>query len=96
FWRNHIYESFSDINYTKRNVFKRKRDLMLSAPIDKWLTPEEIITTRPDIIREYSLLGTETIKRDLKELIRMGLLIQKGKLFHANTKTLQNSLPEKK
>lgn len=96
FWRNHIYESFSDINYTKRNVFKRKRDLMLSAPIDKWLTSDELITTRPDLVREYSMLKSETIKRDLKELIGMGLLIQEGKLFHANTKTLQDSLPEKK
>lgn len=96
FWRNHIFESFSDIQYTKRNVFKRKRDLMLSAPIDRWLTPDEIITTKTEVIKEYASLGTETLKRDLKELIKMGLLVQKGKLFHANTQTLQASLPEKK
>ncbi len=96
FWRNHIFESFADVKYTKKNVFKRKRDLMLSAPIDNWLTVDEIITTKTEVIRAYASLGKATIKRDLKELLEMGLLVQQDKKFHANTMALQASLPEKK
>ncbi len=96
FWRNHIYETFSDYPYTKRIVFKRKRDLMLAMPIDKALSLEEMITTKPEVTIAYSTLGHNTLLRDIRELIHMDLLIQIGKKYQANTISLQRSFPDKK
>lgn len=96
FWRNHIFETFSDYPYTKRVVFKRKRDLMLAIPIGKFLTVEEMITTKPEITIAYSQLGRNTLMRDVRELIDMGLLVEENKKYRANTHSLQSSLPDKK
>ncbi len=96
FWRNHIFETFSDYPYTKRVVFKRKRDLMLAIPIDKTLTLDEMITTKPEITIAYSQMGHATLMRDVRELIGMGLLVEKNKKYRANTLALQSSLPDKK
>lgn len=96
FWRNHIFETFSDYPYTKRAVFKRKRDLMLAIPIDKTLTIEEMITTKSDVTIAYSQLGRPTLMRDVRELIDMGLLVEINKKYSANTLALQSSLPAKK
>jgi len=43
FWHNYIYEAFSDLKYTKRDAFKRKRELALSIPIDKELDVDQLI-----------------------------------------------------
>ena len=99
FWRNHVYGSFKNYQYTKKAVFERKRDLMLAMPIiDKWLTIEEMITTRPEVTIAYSQLGRATLTRDIRELIEMGLLIEKQnkKIYRANISSLRESLPDKK
>lgn len=96
FWRNHIYETFTDLDYNKRNVFKRKRSLMLAAPIDRWFDMDEIAFANPEISKEYAHLTVTTLKRDLEELIKMDLLVKNRGRYHTNTEKLLAYLPERK
>ncbi len=98
FWRNHVYGSFSNYKYTKKGVFLRKRDLMLAMPIDKLLSMNEMITTKPEVTIAYSQLGRATLTRDINELIEMGLLIKdkESQKYSANIHVLQESLPDQK
>ena len=96
FWRNHVFESFADIHYRKSTVFKRKRGLMLAMPIDCKLTVAEILAADPKIAREYAALTPSVLARDLKDLMRMKLLLKKGQYYRANNRELLAHLPEKK
>jgi Fic family protein len=96
FWRNHVFESFSDVKYTKSTVFKRKRALMFSVPIDTFLSPSEILVKDPEVTRQYSQLAKSTFEADLKELVDMKLLIKAEDKYLANTSNLLASLPERR
>ncbi|MDP3480942.1 MAG: Fic family protein [Desulfoprunum sp.] len=96
FWRNHVFESFADVKHTKTTVFKRKRALMFSIPINTLLTPSEILVKDPDVMREYSQFAKSTFETDLKDLVRMGLLIKADDKYLANTSKLLASLPERR
>ncbi len=96
FWRNHIYTTFADLKYTKKAVFKRKRNMMMSIPIESWKTPEEIITASPEVTMEYLSKGAATIRRDLEEMVELELLVKDGKKYHANIAVLHASLPQRK
>lgn len=96
FWRNHIFETFADFKYTKRSVFKRKRSLMLAAPLSRWFDMNEIAYANPETSKEYAVLAQATLKRDLDELVAMDLLIRKGGKYHTNTSRLLAYLPEKR
>ena len=96
FWRNHVFESFADIHYRKSTVFKRKRGLMLAMPIDRKLTVAEILAADPEIAREYAALTPSVLARDLKDLMRMKLLLKEGQYYRANNRELLSHLPEKK
>ena len=96
FWRNHIYATFADLKYTKKTVFKRKRNMMMSIPIDGWQTPEEIITANPDVTMEYLAKGSSTLHRDLAEMVKLELLVKEGKKYHTNISVLHALLPQRK
>lgn len=96
FWRNYVYESFSDVKYTKSSVFKRKRGLMFAVKIDRLLTSSEIRMADPKIAEEYSQLAKSTFDNDLKELVTMGLLLKFDDKYMANTSVLYGALPEKR
>ena len=96
FWRNHVFASFADIHYRKSTVFKRKRGLMLAMPIDRKLTVAEILAADPEIAREYAALTPSVLARDLKDLMRMKLLLKEGQYYRANNRELLSHLPEKK
>ena len=96
FWRNYIYETFANITYTKREVFKRKRDLILQLPIDKELLAEEIVMLTPLIAKKYSNLTMPTLKRDLKTLADINLIKKTGKKYKANTDVLKAMIPQNK
>lgn len=96
FWQNHIYETFSDIHYLKRDVFKRKRRLILAVPLFKKVTSYEILSRDAEIQKEYAGLSQATLDRDLKELTDLGLLKRYKNQYAANVSVLGEYLPEKK
>ncbi|PIE74766.1 MAG: cell filamentation protein Fic [Deltaproteobacteria bacterium] len=96
FWHNHIYESFANLKYTKKNAFKRKRDLILEFPINKEIDINEIQLLTPGIAKKYATLKRATLLRDLKELQNLNLIIKTGRKYLANTKILGASMPSRK
>jgi Fic family protein len=96
FWRHHVYESFSDLKYKKTEVFKRKRALMFSIPINKLLTATEIMTADPDVTVSYARLAKSTFATDLKELVDLQLLLKIDDKYQANTSNLLALLPERR
>lgn len=96
FWQHYIYETFADLKYTKRGVFKRKRALILQMPINQLFTVDELVEISPDIAKRYATIGRATILRDLKELQELNLLLKVGKKYTANTRILKAMMPGKK
>lgn len=96
YWKYYIYEEFKNVAYRKKEVFKRKRDLMLEFPINKKLHIDEIENISPAIARRYAKTTEVTLKRDLKELVDMGLLTKSENTFKANTDILIALTPVKR
>ncbi|MCK5783684.1 MAG: Fic family protein [Desulfobacterales bacterium] len=96
FWQNYIYESFSDVQYTKIAVFKRKRQLMLNIPKEGEFTSEELTLITPQVARLYSNLKKASVLRDLKELQELGLLEKVGRKYKANIGALSSMIPQRK
>ena len=96
FWRHYIYETLADIKYTKREVFKRKRALILQTPIDQTFSVDELMVISPDIAKKYAKVGRATVLRDLKELQDLNLLKKTGRNYMANTGILKAMMPGKK
>lgn len=91
YWQNYIYEVFASIKFTKKEAFKRKRELMLNIPIDKILTIDQLAEINPSITKKYARLGRATILRDLKNLQQVNLLTKEGKdKYRANIKLMTN------
>lgn len=96
FWHNYIYETFSDIKYTKLASFKRKRDLILQMPINKEFSVDDILLLTPDVAKKYASLKRATVLRDLKELQNIELLVKIGKKYKANSRLLKSMMASKK
>jgi Fic family protein len=96
FWHNYIYEAFSDLKYTKRDAFKRKRELALSIPIDKELDVDQLIELNPGIAKRYATVNRATVLRDIKELQDLHLVVKTGRKYTANTQILKAMMPGKK
>lgn len=96
FWRYFIYETFADYKYTKRDAFKRKRELILGIPINKEFDVDQIIGISPGIAKHYATVNRTTILRDLKELQDLNLLIKVGRKYTPNTRILKAMMPGKK
>lgn len=96
FWHNYIYEAFSDVKYTKRDAFKRKRELILDIPINKEFDIDQLIEITPGVAKRYAKVNRATILRDLKELQDLDLLIKVGRKYTPNTKILRAMMPSKK
>lgn len=89
YWKYYIYEKFKNIKYSKSDVFKRKRNLALDFPINKALTIDEIMLASPQITFDYAKTSDVTLKRDIKELVDMGILAKSRKTYTANTDQLK-------
>ena len=95
-WQKLIYDKFADISITKREVFKRKRNLILSFPVDKGLTIREIPLISPVIARKYANISSRTVLRDVLDLIQLELIYKSDNKYYANTKLLMEYIPVQK
>lgn len=96
FWHYYVYNIFAGVKYTKRDAFKRKRELILQMPINREFSIEELMLLTPDIAKKYAIVKRITILRDLKELQKLKLLIKIGKKYKANTNILKAMMSDKK
>lgn len=97
-WENYIYEVFASIPVTSKSIFKRRRDLILSFPLNLDLNLDEIIQKLPiKLGREYLSKHEKTLTRDLKELEKQNLLIKTNKnTYKANSDILLQYFPMRK
>lgn len=87
-WDRFVYDAFEKTKMKNRHVFKRRRKLMLTFPLDRAVTAEELPLINVEIARLYGGLSERTILRDAAELIEMRLLIRENGLLRANSQSL--------
>ena len=97
-WRMLIYDRFAEVKYTKKNVFKRRRALMLSLPLDRPVMLSELPVLTTQLARYYSSLTDRTLGRDVRSLVEMGLVLRHQSVsgvYRAHTLLLRKQMPEK-
>jgi hypothetical protein len=87
-WDRFVYDAFEQVKMKNKNVFKRRRKLMLTFPLDGGVTFEELPMINVEVARMYGDLSERTIMRDIAELEKMDLLIRRDGLYEANSRTL--------
>lgn len=92
-WRGFIYDRFAELGYTKKNVFKRRRELMLSFPVGHDLTLDDIALLTPSLARSYARLSERTLVRDLEVLEEMDLIAKTGDRYRACGDALSLRIP---
>lgn len=75
-WHHYIHNKFTDIKPSKKDVIKRRRELILAMPYDHDLSLKEMVEVNPSIARLYSSLSDRTILRDILFLIELGLIVE--------------------
>ena len=75
-WRTLIYDRFARLRYRKKQVFKRRRELMLNFPLNEAVRLEKLTGLPLRLAREYSRLTETTLLRDVRVLINMDLVVQ--------------------
>jgi Fic family protein len=95
-WTNYIHEIFrtGKIKSKNENLSKRRRNLMLSIPIFKKFTIDEILNLTVDIAATYKILSQRTLTRDIKELINLELLRNEQDKYWANIDLLLSFFPK--
>lgn len=94
-WRSFIYDRFAEHKITKTTVFKRRRELMLSFPVNQAPTLREIPVLNARIAALFAPLSQRTLKRDLDILVEMKLMISREGRYVANTSALRLQLPRR-
>lgn len=92
-WRGFIFDRFAKLAYTKKNVFKRRRELMLSFPVGHDLTLDDIALLTPAVARSYARLSERTLLRDLVVLEDMDLIARTGDGYRARRDALSLRVP---
>jgi Fic family protein len=96
-WQKLIYDKFSlRKDNIGREVFRRRRTLMLEIPLEIEVSIEDISLLTPKIAKVYADKSNRTILRDLNELMELELIKKIGKKYKANIGLLKGYLPESK
>lgn len=90
-WERFIFDAFEKRKMGNRNVFKRRRKLMLAIPLERDVALDEIPLLNIDIAREYGNLSMRTITRDIDELVKLNLVEKTGKNVRAKSQGLMST-----
>jgi Fic family protein len=88
-WRGFVHDKFAERTYTKRTVFKRRRELMLAVPLGSAVTLEDLAILTPTLARTYAKYTERTLRRDVDILIEMDLLREAKDGYVANSRILR-------
>ena len=90
-WRRFVYDKFAERKMTNRQVVHRQRRLALEFPLQKVLSPSQIMLLTPELGRAYTARSEQTLQRDIKTLIEMELLEEVAdRRFKTKTEQLFN------
>ncbi|MGV7929654.1 MAG: Fic family protein [Spirochaetota bacterium] len=89
-WRNYIYGIFENKKTVGKasSANKRRRNLILRIPFDKYLNEKEIIELHSTIIRDYSRMSDRTLSRDIEELVNLNVLDKNSEGYRAKVEVL--------
>lgn len=90
-WINHIFNTFRGQHSKKE---ERQRDLMLELVTRVEFQYKEIKQLTPKIAVMYANLTDMTLRRDLEDLVKMGLLVYKGTNYEHNVGILSLGLTQ--
>lgn len=96
-WQKFVYDQFSSQTMGQKEVFKRRRKLVLEMPYDRWLTKDELIFINPQVAGNYRNVSDKTIDRDIKTLLDLDLIEfdKKTKLYRSKISQLKTLLAQK-
>jgi len=94
-WIKLIYDRFAEKRVVKRTVFNRRRHLALAFPRNRTLKLEEVDLISPEVARAYANLSERTVRRDLEELEKMGIVLATEGGFAANVGLLKRDVPQR-
>ena len=97
-WRTLIHDRFAGQSYRKKQVFRRRRELMLNFPLNETVALDRLPMLTVDLARAYARLTETTLLRDLRVLIDMDLVVrvESGGGYRANTALLHRHLPARR
>jgi Fic family protein len=91
-WESYVYEVFRAAPSTEARA--RQREVALTLPHDRAVTPEEMVDLTPPLARRYARTGERTPARDLNDLVRRGLLERVGKRqYRARREIIEAFIP---
>ncbi|MEA2039683.1 MAG: Fic family protein [Thermodesulfobacteriota bacterium] len=94
-WKNYIYEALDSKKASGKSkaIVKRRRNVALHFPIDKFYGISELLDKEPVLIREYAKSSSLTRTRDFQELVKLGLIIKEGNKYKGNIQMLKGMMP---
>jgi len=88
-WHAHIYNTFDELkNVTRNEVFRRRRKLALSLPINIIFRAEELPGLSIPLAQMYSGKSLKTIQRELEKLYELGLIKKEAQSYKTNTEII--------
>ena len=93
-WRMHVFTQFDKLKWNEPAA-TRRRQLLLDMPFDKTFDHQSIQLLSPKVAREYARKNISTVKRDINELVEVGLLVKDATSgeVSANTAILMSQYP---
>ena len=97
-WHKFIYDVL-DSKKAKgktRAIVKRQRTLALQFPVERWNTPDDLVASSGILAKEYAILSTTTLIRDITELEKMGLIVKDKDKYKGNIEIMHGYMPTRK
>ncbi len=97
-WHKFIYDVLDSKKATgkTRAIVKRQRTMALQFPVDKWVTPDELVVSSGILAKEYARLSFTTLMRDLAELERLDLIVRNKDKYKGNIEIMHGYMPMRK
>ena len=96
-WRTLVHDRFARQRYRKKNVFKRRRELMLHFPLHGAVTLDSLPMQTMSLARQYATLTSTTLLRDVRVLIDMDLVVAEPTGgYRAHTDLLHRRMPSRR
>ena len=97
-WKNYIYEALDSKKASGKSkaIVKRRRNVALHFPIDRFYGINELLESNPFLIKEYAKASNLTRSRDFQELVNLGLIAREGTKYKGNIQILKGMMPLRK
>ncbi|WP_430454726.1 Fic family protein [Rhodopirellula europaea] len=76
-WESHVYRVFGGYSdYSKKSVFKRRRNLALAMPVGKDFSAIELVRGSDSLTKEYMGHDQRMLRNDVKLLMKLKLMVE--------------------